>query len=73
MLTVIGALVLAGAPAKLCRGLGVHCQGSAAIAPKNSVAVLPFENLSGDPAQSYFSDGLTDEITGTLARSRVCR
>jgi TolB-like protein len=35
----------------------------------NSVAVLPFRNLSGDPAQSYFSDGLSEEIRLTLSRN----
>lgn len=35
----------------------------------NSVAVLPFSNLSGDPAQVYFSDGLAEEIRATLARN----
>jgi TolB-like protein/DNA-binding winged helix-turn-helix (wHTH) protein/lipopolysaccharide biosynthesis regulator YciM len=30
--------------------------------------VLPFENLSGDPAQEYFSDGLTDEMITLLGR-----
>lgn len=33
-----------------------------------SIAVLPFDNRSGDHAQEYFSDGLTDELTTTLAR-----
>ena len=33
-----------------------------------SVAVLPFENLSGDPAQAYFSDGIAEEIRSALAR-----
>lgn len=33
----------------------------------NSVAVLPFANLSGDPQQSYFSDGLAEEIRSALA------
>jgi len=28
----------------------------------DSLAVLPLENLSGDPAQEYFSDGLTEEL-----------
>ena len=35
---------------------------------KPSVAVLPFSNLSGDPEQEYFSDGLTDEIITILSK-----
>ena len=35
----------------------------------NSVAVLPFENLSGDENQAYFSDGLSEELRATLARN----
>ena len=35
----------------------------------NSVAVLPFENLSGDADQAYFSDGLSEEVRATLARN----
>jgi TolB-like protein len=31
-------------------------------ADKPSIAVLPFDNLSGDPEQEYFSDGMTDDI-----------
>ncbi|HEX6013838.1 MAG TPA: adenylate/guanylate cyclase domain-containing protein, partial [Geminicoccaceae bacterium] len=34
-----------------------------------AVAVLPFDNLSGDPAQDYFSAGLTEDITTGLARN----
>jgi TolB-like protein/tetratricopeptide (TPR) repeat protein len=43
-----------------------------AAAPKmdGSVAVLPFENLSGDPDQVYFSDGLSEEVRATLARNQ---
>ncbi|TIW51552.1 MAG: hypothetical protein E5V60_33315, partial [Mesorhizobium sp.] len=37
---------------------------------KPSIAVLPFENLSGDPAQDYFADGMVDEITTALSRMR---
>ena len=33
-----------------------------------SIAVLPFANLSGDPAQTYFSDGLAEELRAVLAR-----
>jgi TolB-like protein/DNA-binding winged helix-turn-helix (wHTH) protein len=36
--------------------------------PIESLAVLPLENLSGNPAQEYFSDGLTDELIGEVAR-----
>ena len=35
-----------------------------------SVAVLPFDNLSGDPSQGYFSDGLSEDIITELARNR---
>jgi len=33
-----------------------------------SIVVLPFANLSGDPAQDYFADGMVDEITVALGR-----
>jgi TolB-like protein len=45
--------------------------GQASVtAPRNSVslAVLPFTNLSGDPRQEFFSDGMTEEITAALAK-----
>jgi serine/threonine protein kinase/tetratricopeptide (TPR) repeat protein len=35
-----------------------------------AVAVLPLENLSGDPAQDYFVDGLTESLIGEIGRSR---
>src|SRR5208282_4407366 len=34
-----------------------------------SLVVLPFANLSGDPAQDYFADGITDNLTTDLSRS----
>lgn len=34
----------------------------------NSIAVLPFANLSGDPHQDYFSDGIAEELRSALAR-----
>jgi TolB-like protein/Tfp pilus assembly protein PilF len=37
-------------------------------AEANSIAVLPFANLSGDPAQAYFSDGMAEELRSALSR-----
>jgi TolB-like protein len=62
-------------------GAGIAAAGAAGIfawrsgifggarAPPNSVAVLPFSNLSGDRGQDYFSDGLSEELRATLARN----
>jgi TolB-like protein/DNA-binding winged helix-turn-helix (wHTH) protein len=39
----------------------------------SSLAVLPLDNLSGDPAQNYFADGMTDELITMLAKSSTLR
>jgi TolB-like protein len=39
-----------------------------AVPDKPSLAVLPFENMSGDPEQEYFADGMVEEITTALSR-----
>jgi adenylate cyclase len=39
-----------------------------ALPDKPSIAVLPFQNMSGDPEQEYFADGMVEEITTALSR-----
>lgn len=47
----------------------LHSRSKSQPAPgRLMLAVLPFENLSGDTGQDYFSDGLTEEMTAQLAR-----
>src|SRR5215467_7019569 len=43
---------------------------SLALPDKPSIAVLPFANLSGDPEQEYFTDGMAEEIITALSRIR---
>ena len=43
---------------------------TASEADRPSLAVLPFANLSGDPEQEYFADGLVEELTNALSRVR---
>jgi TolB-like protein/DNA-binding winged helix-turn-helix (wHTH) protein len=38
-----------------------------------SIAVLPLDNLSGDPSQNYFADGMTDELITMLAKNSTLR
>jgi adenylate cyclase len=39
-----------------------------AVAPRLSIVVLPFGNLSNDPEQQYFADGITEDLTTDLSR-----
>jgi adenylate cyclase len=43
-------------------------EGTLALPDKPSIAVLAFQNMSGDPAQEYFVDGVVDEIITGLSR-----
>src|SRR6516165_1473307 len=65
----------------IARSLRVYRVGSSPAAPppisaaaalplpdKPSIAVLPFANMSGDPEQEYFVDGMAEEITTAIAR-----
>src|SRR3954454_3768287 len=63
---VSGAAVLASGGALVAWQTGLI---GAAGANARSIAVLPFKNLSGDQAQAYLSDGLTDEVRSALTRN----
>ncbi|SDR39174.1 TolB amino-terminal domain-containing protein [Rhizobiales bacterium GAS113] len=56
------ALVTAVAPSAALAKL------AAPTAPRLSIIVLPFTNLSGDPSQEYFADGFTENLTTDLSR-----
>lgn len=59
------AAAMTGADAALpANGAGA----AAAVAPAPRVAVLAFENLSGDPARAYVADGFTEELVSHLGR-----
>jgi len=40
------------------------------VAPRMSIVVMPFANLSSDPEQQYFADGITEDLTTDLSRIR---
>jgi len=66
----VAALVLVALPI-LGLNLGGwrdHLRLTTSAVPIDSLAVLPLTNLSGDPQQDYFVDGMTDELTTNLAQ-----
>ncbi len=74
---LIVALVAAGAYAWHV-GLAPRLLGASVAedklnaAPRLSIVVLPFENLSGDSGQEYFADGITDDLTTDLSQWSDC-
>jgi TolB-like protein/class 3 adenylate cyclase/tetratricopeptide (TPR) repeat protein len=49
---------------------GVSVLPAPSLPDKPSIAVLPFENMSGDPEQEYFVDGMAEDIITALSRMR---
>ncbi len=70
----IGLLLLAGMLLALnVAGIRDRVFARNQIGPIRSIAVLPLANLSGDPRQDYFADGMTDELITALAQNRSLR
>jgi TolB-like protein/class 3 adenylate cyclase len=67
-----GLLVLLGVAAvggwRMFGGRPGEPTAAAISSPIRSIAVLPLENLSGDPEQEYFADGMTEALIGDLAK-----
>lgn len=61
------ALAAGGAAVVAAAGAGGWLLLRPSGARANTIAVLPFANLSGDPSQSYFSDGIAEEVRSALA------
>ena len=61
-----------GKPAALAPSVAIPepLHPSSALPDKPWIAVLPFVNMSGDPEQEYFSDGITEDIITALSRFR---
>ena len=51
-------------------GTAAQTKGTLALPEKPSIAVLPFTNMSGDPEQEYFADGVVEEIITALSHTR---
>jgi TolB-like protein/cytochrome c-type biogenesis protein CcmH/NrfG len=57
-------------PAEVTHEPEISVVPALALPDKPSIAVLPFQNMSGDPEQDYFADGLTEDIITALSRQR---
>jgi adenylate cyclase len=60
-----------GAPSETREAAPVRfaeAEGPPPLPDKPSIVVLPFQNMSGDPEQEYFADGMVEEITTALSR-----
>jgi TolB-like protein/DNA-binding winged helix-turn-helix (wHTH) protein/Flp pilus assembly protein TadD len=68
---LVGALFASGAygwRSGLVSGfMGTGAEDKLSLAPRLSIVVLPFENMSGDKEQDYFADGITDDLTTDLS------
>jgi TolB-like protein/Flp pilus assembly protein TadD len=70
-LRFVGVVYEEGGPSDVAPVPDSHVESTKhtlALPDRPSIAVLPFENMSGDPEQEYFADGMVEEITTALSR-----
>ena len=73
MVATFGGLILFLAALGLSAGKLRDWLRFTSPAPIKSLVVLPLQNLSGDPAQEYFADGMTEELTTALSKISAVR
>ncbi|MGH8280411.1 MAG: tetratricopeptide repeat protein [Gammaproteobacteria bacterium] len=73
VLVVAVALLASGYFVKRGMPTGATAASARFNPPADTLVVLPFKNLSGDPKQQYFSDGITEELTGALGQNPALR
>ncbi len=61
-------ILLEERPSPLEPAIGKSTESPLSLPDKPSIAVLPFQNMSGDPEQEYFADGMVEEIITALSR-----
>ncbi len=70
---MLGVALAVAAAAGWLRPRGPATSAGRGAGERTMLAVLPFDNLSGDPSQDYLSDGMTEEILTVLGRLRPDR
>jgi TolB-like protein/DNA-binding winged helix-turn-helix (wHTH) protein len=70
---LILTLISCGAIAFASWAAWQHSYAKSTVVPIRSIAVLPMQNLSGDAAQEYFADGMTDNLITDLAKIGALR
>ena len=68
VVAMVGLLALVSAGTLVIKNFYFSASPGLPLPDKPSLVVLPLTNLSGDPEQEYFSDGLTEDLTSALSR-----
>jgi TolB-like protein/class 3 adenylate cyclase len=68
IMVIAGVLLVLGATAAMLKPWRTMIEPGLPLPNKASIAVLPFANMSGDPRQEYFADGMTDDLITDLSQ-----